>query len=166
VDIMPLAISHPLRFLFALPTALLMAVLATIPIHLVVLWLGSCQSGVAIQDEFGCNRSLWSLIDSETLERLAYGAVTPAVFIWGATRIVPAKSKWVPVVFAALWLTSVGIGFAAAFAGWIDFNIDTSVKGWIYHIILIGLHIASSVLMAKALWGERLREEQFAAIAA
>jgi len=105
-----------LRWLGALPAALVAVLAVSFPIHWAVLILSNTSKG-----EDG-DLSLWDL-PPETLERLGQAFFAPMAFIYIGARIAPAFRKRTVGALMILW--AMGLGAALTYAAMID-----AYHGW------------------------------------
>jgi len=155
-----------LRAIFSIPAGYLSGLVAMFPLHWLVLWLTRCQRDGMVIEEDGCSRGIFGAFPPETLERVGYGIVTPAMFVWAASSVFPGRSKWIPVIFAALWWVFVTIVFTNIFTspggvvGGRRYGYEGA--GWVEFGFLITFHLATSVITAKILYDQRRKAAEYA----
>jgi len=149
----------PVRYLIAIPIALLAAALVTFPVHWLVLLVNSCQPDGIVSEAGECSKGLWSIVDAETLERLGYAAFTPATFIYTAASILPNRSKWVPPIFAVLWLSVVVTTLVWTTSDNYQIisgrKLDYSGWGWVEFVFVVLFQFLSSGITAVLMFKER-----------
>ncbi len=148
-----------IRLAISIPSGLVAAVLITFPVHWGVTMVTACNEDGLIIDESGCSRSLWSLIDAETLERVAYSAAVPAAFVYVACAVMPVRKLWMPSLVAALWVAFFGLvtSFSVLDSG---LQLDYSGLGWLELFVVAVLNIAVPIALAVSIsrsWKTELR---------
>lgn len=110
------------RWIVALPAALLAVVLVSFPIHWMIMIATAYNGG---SDESGL--SLWSL-PPESLERCGQALFAPIAAILTLGHVAPSYRIYIAGIAAVAWALLIGVGLTVAAqsgnyvgAGWIEF---------------------------------------------
>lgn len=148
--------SQRTRYIICIPVGFIAAILVTFPVHWVVLMITSCQSEGVILDEHGCYRSLWTLVDAESLERIGYGVFEPIAFLFTATNIARSYSKRFVISLTGIWLLFAIGAFSLLLPEWIEFRRYVKFSEWLAFGAVPVAHLTSATLTAKLILKERL----------
>ena len=151
-----------IRYIIAIPTGMITGLLMMFPVHWLIMFFNWCKSGPEgfLVENDQCTRSFpWALINPETLERLAQGAVIPFAIIYVGSKIIPNPSRRIPIFLAVItygwvWMIYLGVlwiektpdfGLTHVYSGW----------GWIEFVLLVLIHHLSIGITSKTIFGAR-----------
>lgn len=152
-----------IRYIIAIPAGALAGALIMFPVHWLIMFFNWCKPGtegfLVVNDR--CTTSFpWSLIDPETLERLAQGAVIPFAIIYVGSKIILNPSRRIPIFLAVItyvllcmtywgmWSLAKnppGYGYSFAYSGW----------QWIELVLLVLIQHLSIGITAKTIFDDR-----------
>ena len=131
-----------LRWLLALPSAILAVVLVTFPIHWFLLFLyyiKSMPTGHEVVTKDGKPVPFMG-IPLETIERLVMAFALPVVFIQVCVRVVPSRKWTVAVVSAVTWIV-----FLTIVVTWVLSSELVEIPNLVMMVLILSLNLAGVV---------------------
>jgi uncharacterized membrane protein len=133
-------------------------------------WCKPGTEGFLVENDQCTKTFPWALINPETLERLAQGAVIPFAIIYVGSKIIPNPSRRIPIFLAVItyvlvWMTYLGMWWMAKNPPGFGYSFAYSGWGWIELVLLVLIQHLSIGITAKTIFDGRTSRRSNSAIA-